>query len=86
MTDRYGRHGRLLSASEIEHLKRAMAAGTPPGDLARELGVSKRTVYRWRQARIERVEASGWWAFFALRPDSTHPEPVQVSAWFPVDV
>ena len=38
---------RLMTESKVESAKRLMAGGLPPGDVAKNLGVSVPTLYRW---------------------------------------
>jgi predicted DNA-binding transcriptional regulator AlpA len=49
-------------------------------EVARELGVSRRTLYRWRHATFHDVEVDGWRATFVIRPDQM-PSPVQITPW-----
>lgn len=83
-TERY-KGDRALSAAQIDQLVRALEAGASPTVLARELGVSRRTVYRWRHARIAMCRIEGWKALFVIRPiDSGVREgPVQLTPWQP---
>ncbi len=39
-----------MTDSKIESAKRLLAGGTPPKDVARDLGVSVPTLYRWLPA------------------------------------
>lgn len=78
---------RALSATDIENLVRARRAGARVVDLAREYGVSRRTIYRWLHAEIRSCEIGGYRALFAIRrpEDSVREGPVQVSEWVPVE-
>ncbi len=47
---RIGGRKRSMTDSKIESAKRLLAGGTPPKDVARDLGVSVPTLYRWLPA------------------------------------
>lgn len=76
---------RSLSAARINHLVRAIEGGASPTALAREMGISRRTVYRWRHARIVLFKVHGWKALFAIRPvdSEVRDGPVQLTPWQP---
>ena len=42
---------RILTESKITSAKKVFACGTPPADVAKDLGVSVPTLYRWVPAR-----------------------------------
>lgn len=44
---RQGGRKRLMTDSKIESAKKLMANGVPPRDVAKNLGVSVPTLYRW---------------------------------------
>jgi DNA invertase Pin-like site-specific DNA recombinase len=44
---RIGGRKRLMTNSKIESAKKLLANGTPPRDVAKNLGVSIPTLYRW---------------------------------------
>jgi len=44
---RFGGRRRQMTDSKIESAKRLLAGGTPPRDVAKNLGVSVPTLYRW---------------------------------------
>lgn len=47
---RVGGRKRLMTASKIESAKQLLLAGTPPKEVAKNLGVSVPTLYRWLPA------------------------------------
>jgi DNA invertase Pin-like site-specific DNA recombinase len=51
---RVGGRKRRMTDSRIESAKKLLASGVPPKDVARNLGVSVPTVYRWVPASSER--------------------------------
>lgn len=53
--------------------------------LAREMGVSRRTLYRWRGARFHDVTVDGWTAMFICRPGHLDGAPVQATPWREVE-
>lgn len=77
----HGPHSeRLLDAGDLRQLAERRAAGWTIEALANAYGVSKRTVYRYAQVRVHRVEVDGYEALFATAHKST-PWPVQVTRW-----
>ena len=44
---RVGGRKRLMTESKVESAKRLLAGGLPPGEVAKNLGVSVPTLYRW---------------------------------------
>jgi DNA invertase Pin-like site-specific DNA recombinase len=42
---------RIMTESKIASAKKLLAGGTPPADVAKDLGVSVPTLYRWVPAR-----------------------------------
>jgi transposase len=73
-------HERALDAHDIARLSERRAAGWSIEALANTYGVSKRTVYRYAQARVHRVEVDGYEALFATGHRSS-PWPVQLTRW-----
>lgn len=47
---RIGGRRRLMTESKVESARRLLAAGTPPREVAKNLGVSVPTLYRWLPA------------------------------------
>ncbi len=72
---------RALEAAQVDAIIRRHQAGVGATEIAREFGISRRTVYRWVRACVLPVEAGGWRALFAIRDaDSQVREgPVQLS-------
>lgn len=79
---------RLMSMSGAATITAALAraprGSTAIESLARDMGVSRRTLYRWRGARFHDVTVGGWVATFVTRPHHV-PVPVQVTPWREVD-
>ena len=73
----------LANARLIEGALRHRHSGgsTSIERLAVEMGVSRRTLYRWRGCRFEDVTVDGWVATFVTRPDHLGGVPVQVTPW-----
>lgn len=66
-----------LDDHDLGRLLRALAAGTPVAACARAFGVTRRTVYRYRGARLERVQVGNHELVFVVYADGR--PPVQVS-------
>ncbi len=49
---RKGGRKRLMTSSKVESAKKLLASGVPPRDVAKNLGVSVPTLYRWIPAAI----------------------------------
>ena len=72
----------VLTPSQVGAIAAALANGAPPAALARQYGVSVRTVYRCRErARCAWAvgTVAGWRAEFAL----TGMGPVRMTPWYP---
>lgn len=75
---------RRMSLADAARLDAALTGrhdGTTMLDLAREMGVSRRTLYRWRGARVHEVRVGGWVATFVTRPSHADGIPVQCTPW-----
>jgi hypothetical protein len=62
-----------LDDVDLERLLRALDRGAKVSDVALVFGLSKRTVYRYRYARLETVDVAGWpltFLVFRKRPPS----------------
>ena len=51
--DRKGGRKRKMTDSKIESAKKLLATGVPPRDVAKDLGVSVPTLYRWIPASAQ---------------------------------
>lgn len=74
------RWGRRMTMANAQTLQRAMAH-RKRGDvplIAKTLGVSRRTLYRWVGAEFRDMTLGGWTATFVIRPGRY---PVQVTPW-----
>ena len=56
---RVGGRKRRMTDSRIESAKKLLASGVPPKDVARNLGVSVPTLYRWVPASSARWSSCG---------------------------
>lgn len=75
---------RRMSLADAARLDAALAhrgGATSMLALAREMGVSRRTLYRWRGARVHEVTVAGWSAWFVTRPTHGDGVPVQCTPW-----
>ncbi len=63
-----------LEPWQIRELQDDHRRGALVDDLAARYGVSRRTVYRYLEARVERVFVDGWTAWFALHNDKRSPQ------------
>ena len=77
---------RLMSLANAARLDEALRTRHSGGSLsierlAREMGVSRRTLYRWRGARVHEVTVAGWSAIFVVRPGHLGGVPVQCTPW-----
>ena len=53
--------------------------------LARDMGVSRRTLYRWRGTTVHEVTVAGWTAAFVVRPSHAGGVPIQCTPWREVE-
>jgi len=80
----FGRRGfkwRALTPSQAQAIARARTAGVPVDQLAREYGVSTRTVQRaaaYGRAEYTVVRVAGWRAEFVV----THVGPMRMTPWY----
>lgn len=75
---------RRMSMANAAVLTAAMERAKTSRDvdgLARQMGVSRRTLYRWRGARFHQVTLDGWTATFVTRSHHDTVLPVQVTPW-----
>lgn len=80
---------RRISLSNVARLDAALSR-IPKGStaierLAREMGVSRRTLYRWRGATVHEARVGGWVATFICRPGHNGGAPVQATPWREVE-
>lgn len=75
----------LANAARLAEAIKAAKGSTGIEALAREMGVSRRTLYRWRHARVHEVTVAGWSAIFVVRPGHLGGVPVQCTPWREVD-
>ena len=71
--------GKSLEPWQIRELLDDHRRGIKPDELAAAYGISKRTVYRYLDARVERIYVDGWTAWFALHSDKR--EPQRLTPW-----
>lgn len=84
------RGDRRMTMSAAATLTQALQYGRRQASmnaLARELGVSRRTLYRWRGATFHTVVVEGWKATFVIRPHHTETAgcPIQITPWQQVE-
>lgn len=80
----YRRMTMANAAVLTDAMQRARTARDLTG-LAASMGVSKRTLYRWRGATFHDVTVGCWTAVFVTRPHHLDGMPVQVTHWREVD-
>lgn len=72
---------RSLTPSQAQAIAYARHAGVDAGVLAKQYGVSARTIYRaaeYGRASFKVVRLAGWWAEFCL----THLGPMRMTPWY----
>jgi hypothetical protein len=67
-----------LTVAQIETLVRELDAGAPIDSLADMLRVSRRTVYRYRGARIVQITLGDWRARYVVRLGN---QPLRLGQW-----
>ena len=77
----FGGPYRALPANRITEAQHLARCGVQTAEIARRLGVSLRTAYRYVETGpIQEVEVCGWRAHFAMRPNG----PYRLDEWQPI--
>ena len=63
-----------LVERDIRHVQRMYAAGHQTHEIAAAMGVHRRTVLRYREARVVTVEVEGWPIKFLIRHPGAVPK------------
>lgn len=74
-------HPPALAPFQIREMQDDHRRGLTIDGLAARYGVSRRSVYRYLNARIERVYVHGWTAWFALHGNNRAPQ--RLTEWEP---
>ncbi len=69
---------RALDGTDVARLIRYLDGGIPVPAIAEAFGISKRSVHRYRGARLETIDVAGWPMTFLVFSDPLR-SPVQVS-------